>query len=91
MRTFAVELARSCTMQLQATMIYVTHDQVEAMTLADRIVVLSNSSIEQVGTPVRSTARPATQFVAGFVGTPRINLVPVRVEDARAKAPANSR
>jgi multiple sugar transport system ATP-binding protein len=65
--------------QLGTTMIFVTHDQVEAMTLASRIVVLNNRRIEQIGTPMEIYRRPATRFVASFVGTPRINLVPVRV------------
>jgi len=72
--------------QLKATMIFVTHDQVEAMTLADRIVVLNDRRIEQIGTPMEIYRRPATRFVAGFVGTPRINLVPVHVEDSAGKA-----
>jgi multiple sugar transport system ATP-binding protein len=75
--------------QLQTTMIFVTHDQVEAMTLADRIVVINNRRIEQVGTPMEIYRRPATRFVAGFVGTPRINLVPVRVEAAGSRAVAH--
>jgi multiple sugar transport system ATP-binding protein len=72
--------------QLGATMIYVTHDQIEAMTLADRIVVLSEGRIEQVGTPAELYDRPATQFVAGFIGAPRMNFLPVRlVADGRAR------
>jgi multiple sugar transport system ATP-binding protein len=77
--------------QLKATMIFVTHDQVEAMTLADRIVVMNERRIEQIGTPMEIYRRPATRFVAEFVGTPRINLVPVRVSElnglARAQLP----
>jgi len=65
--------------QLGTTMIFVTHDQVEAMTLASRIVVINNRRIEQIGTPMEIYRRPATRFVASFVGTPRINLVPVQV------------
>jgi multiple sugar transport system ATP-binding protein len=68
--------------QLGATMIYVTHDQVEAMTMADRIVVLRDGRIEQVGTPVDLFARPANLFVAGFVGAPRMNLLKARVAAA---------
>ena len=60
-----------------ATMIFVTHDQVEAMTLADRIVVLKGGRIEQVGTPMEIYSKPATAFVAAFVGSPAINLLPV--------------
>jgi multiple sugar transport system ATP-binding protein len=62
--------------ELGATTIYVTHDQVEAMTLADRVVVLRDGQIEQVGTPLELYDRPANQFVAQFIGTPRMNVVP---------------
>jgi multiple sugar transport system ATP-binding protein len=72
--------------QLGTTMIFVTHDQVEAMTLADRIVVLNDRRIEQIGTPMQIYRRPATRFVASFVGTPRINLIPVQVLDANGRA-----
>jgi len=61
---------------LGTTMIYVTHDQVEAMTLADRIVVLNEGVIEQVGTPDDLYERPDTIFVAGFIGSPTMNLIP---------------
>jgi multiple sugar transport system ATP-binding protein len=61
---------------LGATTIYVTHDQVEAMTLADRVVVLRDGQIEQVGTPLELYDRPANQFVAQFIGTPQMNVVP---------------
>jgi multiple sugar transport system ATP-binding protein len=60
---------------LGATMIYVTHDQVEAMTLADRIVVLCEGRIEQVGAPLDVYRRPNNLFVAGFIGSPKINLL----------------
>jgi multiple sugar transport system ATP-binding protein len=60
--------------QLDATMIYVTHDQVEAMTMADQIVVLNGGSIEQAGSPMELYRHPATPFVAGFIGSPRMNL-----------------
>ncbi|ACQ93322.1 ABC transporter related [Tolumonas auensis DSM 9187] len=63
--------------RVKATMIFVTHDQVEAMTLADRIVVLNNTRIEQIGTPIDIYQRPASKFVAGFVGTPAMNFVNV--------------
>ncbi len=62
--------------ELGATTIYVTHDQVEAMTLADRVVVLRDGLIEQVGTPLELYDRPANQFVAQFIGTPQMNVVP---------------
>jgi multiple sugar transport system ATP-binding protein len=63
--------------RLGATMIYVTHDQVEAMTMADKIVVLRSGRIEQVGSPLELYNRPANRFVAGFIGSPRMNFVPV--------------
>ena len=62
--------------RLGATMIYVTHDQVEAMTMADKIVVLRDGRIEQVGSPLTLYNTPANTFVAGFIGSPRMNLVP---------------
>ena len=65
--------------RLGATMIFVTHDQVEAMTLADRIVVLRKGVIEQVGTPLELYNKPANIFVAGFIGSPRMNLLPGRI------------
>lgn len=65
---------------LAATMIYVTHDQVEAMTLADRIVVLDAGRIIQVGTPKELYKHPANVFVAQFIGSPKMNVIPCRVE-----------
>ncbi|MBD8652245.1 ABC transporter ATP-binding protein [Rhizobium sp. CFBP 13726] len=62
--------------RLKATMIYVTHDQVEAMTLADKIVVLSAGAIEQVGSPMELYNKPANVFVAGFIGSPQMNFIP---------------
>jgi multiple sugar transport system ATP-binding protein len=56
-------------------MVYVTHDQVEAMTMADRIVVLDGGKVEQVGSPLELYHRPDTLFVAGFIGSPRMNLI----------------
>ncbi|SDY77237.1 ABC transporter ATP-binding protein [Citreimonas salinaria] len=64
--------------RLKTTMVYVTHDQVEAMTLADRIVVLRDGRIEQVGTPLELYHHPKNQFVAGFIGSPRMNFLPAR-------------
>ncbi|MGE6742650.1 ABC transporter ATP-binding protein [Allorhizobium pseudoryzae] len=64
---------------LKATMIYVTHDQVEAMTMADKIVVLSAGRIEQVGTPLELYHRPNNLFVAGFIGSPKMNVLKVAV------------
>jgi len=61
--------------QLKTTMIYVTHDQVEAMTMADRIVVLNAGNVEQFGSPLELYNRPANRFVAGFIGSPKMNFV----------------
>ena len=71
--------------QLGATMVYVTHDQVEAMTLADRIVVMHSGVVEQVGRPLELYARPANLFVAGFIGSPTMNFIG---GDAAARASA---
>ena len=68
--------------QLKTTMIYVTHDQVEAMTMADKIVVLNAGKIEQVGSPMELYNAPKTPFVAGFIGSPKMNLF----DNATAKA-----
>ncbi|HEY1150954.1 MAG TPA: sn-glycerol-3-phosphate ABC transporter ATP-binding protein UgpC [Pseudoduganella sp.] len=76
-----VEIAR-LHKQLGATMIYVTHDQVEAMTLADRIVVLGPSGVRQIGRPLELYDEPANTFVAGFIGSPKMNLVPGRIDAA---------
>jgi multiple sugar transport system ATP-binding protein len=65
--------------RVQTTVVYVTHDQVEAMTLADRIVVMNAGRIEQVGTPQEMYEQPATRFVAGFIGSPAMNFIPCRV------------
>ncbi|MAU19593.1 MAG: ABC transporter ATP-binding protein [Martelella sp.] len=65
--------------QLDATMIYVTHDQVEAMTLADRIVVLKDGIVQQVGTPMELYHEPANLFVAGFIGSPSMNFMDVDI------------
>jgi ABC-type sugar transport system ATPase subunit len=68
--------------QLGATTIYVTHDQVEAMTMADRIVVLRKGAVEQVGTPIELFTRPANTFIAGFIGSPRMNLLKATVRSS---------
>ncbi|PWK74073.1 ABC transporter ATP-binding protein [Aminobacter sp. AP02] len=68
--------------RLATTMVYVTHDQVEAMTLADRIVVMRAGRIEQVGRPLDLYNEPANLFVAGFIGAPRMNLLPCKVKAA---------
>ena len=79
-----IELAR-LHQQLGTTMVYVTHDQVEAMTLGDRIAVLNGGRIEQLGRPMDLYNRPDNIFVAGFLGTPKINLVQ-RPDDSSAPA-----
>ena len=66
--------------RLDATMVYVTHDQTEAMTLADRIVVFNHGRIEQIGAPVELYGAPANRFVAGFIGAPAMNFVPAVIE-----------
>ncbi|MBV9537543.1 MAG: sn-glycerol-3-phosphate ABC transporter ATP-binding protein UgpC [Acidisphaera sp.] len=68
--------------RLRTTMIYVTHDQVEAMTMADKIVVLRGGRVEQVGAPLDLYNRPANRFVAGFIGSPRMNFLTGRVASA---------
>ena len=65
--------------QLGTTSIYVTHDQVEAMTLGDRLVVLNEGRVEQLGTPIELYKRPASLFVAGFIGSPAMNFAPARI------------
>ncbi|GAA0608158.1 sn-glycerol-3-phosphate ABC transporter ATP-binding protein UgpC [Craurococcus roseus] len=66
---------------VRTTTVYVTHDQVEAMTLADRVVVMNGGIIEQVGPPQELYHRPATRFVAGFIGSPAMNFIPARLEN----------
>jgi multiple sugar transport system ATP-binding protein len=66
--------------KVKTTTVYVTHDQVEAMTLADRVVVMNNGGIDQVGTPHDLYHRPRTRFVAGFIGSPAMNFLPCRLE-----------
>ena len=61
--------------QLRVTSIFVTHDQIEAMTVGDRLAVLNNGELEQIGTPMEVYGKPASEFVASFIGSPRINLV----------------
>ena len=69
-------------LDLGATMVYVTHDQVEAMTMADKIVVLNAGVIEQVGSPLELYHRPNNLFVAGFIGSPKMNFLPAELRDA---------
>ncbi len=71
---------------LKTTMVYVTHDQVEAMTLADRIVVLSAGRIEQVGTPLELYEHPDNLFVAGFIGSPKMNFLEAELVEASASS-----
>ena len=79
-----IEIAR-LHKRLRSTMIYVTHDQVEAMTLADKIVVLEGGRIAQVGKPLELYHYPANRFVAGFIGSPKMNFLPVRVHATEAE------
>ncbi|WP_309082954.1 ABC transporter ATP-binding protein [Chelativorans sp.] len=80
-----IEIARLHA-ELDATMIYVTHDQVEAMTLADRIVVMNKGRVEQQGSPLDLYERPDNMFVASFLGQPRINFIQVRAESREGMA-----
>ena len=73
--------------EIGATMIYVTHDQVEAMTLADKIVVLKDGIVEQVGAPLKLYDDPDNQFVAGFIGSPAMNFLEGNVEGGRVTVP----
>jgi multiple sugar transport system ATP-binding protein len=66
---------------LGSTMIYVTHDQVEAMTLADKIVVLEGGVVQQIGAPIDLYKNPTNKFVAGFIGSPKMNFLPVKVQN----------
>ncbi|HMK81628.1 MAG TPA: sn-glycerol-3-phosphate ABC transporter ATP-binding protein UgpC [Xanthobacteraceae bacterium] len=68
--------------KVRTTTVYVTHDQVEAMTLADRVVVMNKGRIEQIGAPNHLYHAPATRFVAGFIGSPAMNFIPCRLEQA---------
>jgi multiple sugar transport system ATP-binding protein len=68
--------------QVRTTTVYVTHDQVEAMTLADRVVVMNGGRIEQIGTPHELYHAPRTRFVAGFIGSPAMNFIPCRLVEA---------
>ena len=73
---------KALSQQLKTTMVFVTHDQVEAMTMADRIVILRAGTIQQIGTPEDVYRRPANRFVAGFIGSPAMNFFDVGVQDA---------
>ncbi len=74
--------------QLKITTVYVTHDQIEAMTLADRIVIMEGGLIQQIGTPDEIYSDPANTFVAGFIGAPPMNLIEGRMEDGIFTAPS---
>jgi multiple sugar transport system ATP-binding protein len=76
--------------QLKVTTVYVTHDQIEAMTLADRIVIMNKGAIQQVGTPDQIYSDPANTFVAGFIGSPPMNLIDGVAKDGRFAAPGVS-
>ena len=76
-----VEIAR-LHRKLRSTSVYVTHDQVEALTLADKIVILNNGRVEQIGKPLDLYHRPATEFVAGFIGSPQMNMLRGRLVEA---------
>lgn len=80
-----IEIARLKEQMPDSTMIYVTHDQVEAMTLASRIVVLANKGIAQVGTPLELYERPENEFVAQFIGSPAMNLLPGKIVETGAQ------
>jgi multiple sugar transport system ATP-binding protein len=75
---------KSIHQRVQTTVVYVTHDQVEAMTLAGRIVVMNDGIIEQVASPQEMYDQPATRFVAGFIGSPSMNFLPCRAAQAGA-------
>ena len=79
--TMRIEIRR-LQRKLGLTVIYVTHDQVEAMTMGDRIAVLNNGTIQQLGTPLDLYNRPANEFVASFIGTPQMNLAAARLTEA---------
>jgi multiple sugar transport system ATP-binding protein len=80
-RTQIAELQR----RLGVTTVYVTHDQVEAMTMGDRVAVLKDGVLQQVGSPLEVYDRPANLFVAGFIGSPAMNLIPAAAADGRAR------
>lgn len=77
--------------RIGSTMVYVTHDQVEAMTLADRIVVLRDGRIEQIGTPAELYTTPQSKFVASFIGSPAMNFMPATVANGELQLPGGGR
>src|SRR5262249_17849208 len=76
--------------KVRTTTVYVTHDQVEAMTLADRVVVMNRGRIEQIGTPNDLYHAPKTRFVAGFIGSPAMNFLPFRLGDPAGAFPVRA-
>ncbi|MGX8698615.1 MAG: ABC transporter ATP-binding protein, partial [bacterium] len=81
MRAELVKLRR----RLDTTFIYVTHDQTEAMTLGDRIVIMDGGVVQQVGTPAEVYSHPANLFVAGFIGTPQMNFLPAQLVEKEGR------
>lgn len=81
MRAELIQLRR----KIDTTFVYVTHDQTEAMTLGDRIVVMKDGFIQQIGTPQEVFEKPANQFVAGFIGTPQMNFFPASLKEAHGQ------
>ena len=77
--------------RLNTTSIYVTHDQLEAMTLADILVVMNGGRVEQIGNPLEIYQKPATTFVASFIGAPPMNLMPLRSDEIRSQFAGDSR
>src|SRR6202040_496263 len=77
--------------RLKTTSIYVTHDQLEAMTLADILVVMNGGQVEQIGNPLEIYQKPATTFVASFIGAPPMNLMPLRADEIKAQFAGDSR
>jgi multiple sugar transport system ATP-binding protein len=82
---------RDLQQRLKVTMVYVTHDQIEAMTMADQIVVMNGGRVEQAGPPLELYDRPANLFVAGFIGSPAMNLLQGRVADGAFQTEDGSR
>jgi len=74
-------------LRLKTTSVYVTHDQIEAMTMADKIVVMNGGNVEQIGSPLELYDNPANLFVAGFIGSPAMNFLPCRLQSGN---PANA-
>ncbi|AEI96219.1 ABC transporter ATP-binding protein [Roseobacter litoralis] len=79
---------RSLQRSLKQTMVYVTHDQIEAMGLADRIAVMDNATLQQFASPAEIYARPHNTFVAGFIGAPSMNLIPLKMSEGAATTPS---